>query len=303
MTVMSRARVKHAIALGVVAVGAGVVGRLAQRCLWGKGHVRGVNYHDTPLAYADEFRRQMEFYTRHFVPVGPDDLTAMLEGRWPHNKPGLLLSFDDGLASNARVAAPILEEYGWVGWFFVLPGLIEAASSMKRDETLHLARRHRVFLHPETASGDDGVFMTWEDVSALDRRHVIGCHTMNHCWLAEGLSDDQLRHEIVESRALLGERLGHPVESFCWVGGEESSYSRRAAEYVREAGYTRGFMTNLVPSTVDTDPLQIQRTNIEADWPDAQVKLYLSGLMDILYLRKKRRVNAVTNVGSVRPSL
>ena len=39
---------------------------------------------------------------------------------------------------------------------------------------------------------------------------------------------------------------------------------------------------------------QLQRTNIEADWPLSLVKFYLSGIMDIIYTGKRNRVNRIT---------
>ncbi len=45
---------------------------------------------------------------------------------------------------------------------------------------------------------------------------------------------------------------------------------------------------------VGGEPLQIQRTNLEAAWPLDVVRFQLSGVMDALYAPKRRRVNRLT---------
>ncbi len=49
-------------------------------------------------------------------------------------------------------------------------------------------------------------------------------------------------------------------------------------------------MTNLYPVLPGSSPIWIQRTNVEASWPIDQVKFYLSGVMDLAYASKRRRL-------------
>ncbi len=103
----------------------------------------------------------------------------------------------------------------------------------------------------------------------------------------------------MDSKSELVALLGRDVETFCWVGGEEDTYCEAAARYVEEAGYRFAFMTNSAPTTARTHPLQIPRSNIEAEYPLSLVKFQLAGLMDMLYTPKRRRVNAAMH--RVRP--
>lgn len=75
------------------------------------------------------------------------------------------------------------------------------------------------------------------------------------------------------------------------MGGEDWSDSTDAAKKIQEAGYDLAFMTNCQAVSSNTDPLWIQRTNIEADWPLAQVRFYLSGIMDVVYHSKRQRIS------------
>lgn len=238
-------------------------------------YVRAVNYHATPSVDAENFRRQLVFYQRYFDNASPERLLECLRGGPVGMRPALLLSFDDGYRSNFDVAAPMLEEFGFTGWFFVSAGRIRAGQRGGRTV--------------DGAAADN--FMSVNELRALDQRgHVIGCHTHSHVRLSSQLSHSQLEDEIVGARSQLAEMLGHPIDSFCWVGGEEYSYSAVAQRLIEKECFRFSFMTNNRVVTCGTDPLWIQRTNIEADWPLSQVRFYLSGVMDLAYWSKRIRI-------------
>ena len=285
---------QKALIAGVAgAVGLCTASRRLQRALIGTAHVRAVNYHDTPSETVEMFRRHLAYYSDQYVPVGPNELEAALSGNWQFNKPGLLLSFDDGLASNYEIAAPILEEFGWRGWFFVPPDLVESAEILNDTEQMELAHRSRIYPMVAPDQAPRRVFMNWNELRSLAQRHEIGSHTANHCWLEDGLAEEKLVVEIVGSRRTLEAKLERQINSFCWVGGEEYSYSQAAADIVAGA-YRFGFMTNLLPTTWRTHPLQVQRTNVESTWPLSLVRFYLSGIMDLSYIAKCGRVRRKT---------
>jgi peptidoglycan/xylan/chitin deacetylase (PgdA/CDA1 family) len=238
-----------------------------------RGYVRAVNNHATPARFAENFKRQLLFFRQHFSNTNPSRLDDVLK-RGTEGA-SILISFDDGYRSNYDVAVPLLEEFGFTGWFFVSSG------------------RHR---NSETGGSTvDGEpaesFMSFQEMRDLiDRGHVIGCHSHSHIGLSDQLSDADLVREIPESRAILQNALGDPIDNFCWVGGGEHTYSARAARAIEDAGYSHAFMTNLLVATNQTDPLWIERTNLEADWPLSTVRFYLSGVMDLAYAGKRRRI-------------
>ena len=108
-------------------------------------------------------------------------------------------------------------------------------------------------------------------------------------------SSEILEHEIIASKNLLETKLKNEINAFCWVGGEENTYTNNAAKYIYN-NYRLSFMTNTNPITTRTDPYQIQRTNIEANYPIHLRKFQLSGFMDFLYLGKRKRVEKVTSL-------
>lgn len=243
--------------------------------------IRVVNYHDIPQTHADNFEDQLRFYSNRFVNVDKKMLTDFLDtGQWGHDRPGLIISFDDGLRSHYEVAAKLLERHGFIGWFFVPSRWIaDARFDVATDEFAGLK------------SSD--VCLTLDQLKYLAEHHVVGCHTRTHTRLSKELSAEKLNKEIVLAKKDLTEMLGQNIDIFCWVGGEEFTYSREAAELIRQ-NYDLSFMTNSEAVRPNTHPLQLQRTNIEAPDSLPLVRFQTSGLMDVIYAAKRKRVNALT---------
>ena len=236
--------------------------------------IRAVNYHEVRREQIDSFVAQLEFYRENFVSVDLPALTDFLRsGVWPHNRPGLILSFDDGCSSHYETVAPLLEKFGFTGWFFVPVGLMKLPENNARQIA-------------ESA-------LTPQQIVYLQQRHVVGCHTETHCRLNEKLTPQQFEIEIVDAKKHLETVVQAEVTTFCWVGGEENSYSRTAARLIGE-NYEFSFMTNNQPIRPHTDALQLQRTNIEADDPLWLVRFQISGLLDLMYRSKRTRVNRLT---------
>ena len=217
------------------------------------GYIRAVNYHSTPINNSAILEEHLRFYSNHYTPVSLHDLSIFFkEKKWKKRNPGLIISFDDGYLSNYTVAKPLLEKYGFIGWFFVPTDRIVVNELKGRD------------------------MINWNELKDLGKRHVVGSHTKTHCRLKGTLTRHKMEEEIVLSKCMLQERLKKEIVVFCWVGGEEWSYSSLAAQIIFEAGYHFSFMTNSAPITINTSNLQLQRTNIESSWPLEDVKLSLS---------------------------
>lgn len=259
-----------------------------------RGHfVRATNAHATPAIYRATLERQLQYYQRRFCGVTIDDLTALVyEGRWEKPRPGLILTFDDGLRSNYRVAAPLLEKYGFTGWFFLPTEFL----STPPGEQARFAREHIIdvdweLLDPEAKQR---LAMSWDEARDLARRHVVGSHTRSHCRMLPSLTAEQIADEIVGSRRILEEQLQMPIRTYCWVGGENDTYSAAAAQQIVDAGYEFAFVTTSAPIRANHDPFQIHRTNVDPHWHLDRVRFQLCGIMDFVYRRKRNRVRQLT---------
>lgn len=276
----TKAKIRSAIIGAVDALAAFPVGAALLRRRFGTAHIRAINYHAFSRDLASGFERQLAFYAKHFDDCSRSDLDVLLSGSpetssW--SRPRLLISFDDGFSGQYEIAAPLLEKYGFTGWFFV--------------PSWHIGRELDA---PTSESGGiAGSFMSAAQLQELVARgHVVGCHTRHHTRLVATLSQEQLETEIVAARDDIEASIGGKIDVFCWVRGDEPSYSAPAQRKIEAAKYRYSFMTNLLPITAGTDPLYLERTNIEADWPLSHVRFYLSGIMDLAYAAKRRRVAA-----------
>jgi len=84
------------------------------------GNTLGGIVHSTSI-----FEQQMEFMARRSTPVSMDDVLEFVEGRKELLKQAFAVTFDDGYADNAEIAAPILEKLGIPGAFYITVGYIE----------------------------------------------------------------------------------------------------------------------------------------------------------------------------------
>jgi len=250
---------------------------------------RAINYHAAPQQYLSNFEMQVKWYAENFVSVDIRALEDLHRGIWSDSKPGLIISFDDGLREPYENALPILERYGFKAWFFVPVGFVETPPADQHA----FASGHSITL--PASSRDSRIALSWEEIRDLEARgHVVGCHTYSHHRMTAVTPPAQLRHEIIDAKELMEKRLGHEVSVFCWVGGEESSYSSETAELIRAAGYRMSFMTNSFVIRPGCNLLQLQRTNIECDYPLSLVRFQLAGFMDVFSTPKRRRVVQMT---------
>ncbi len=160
------------------------------------------------------------------------------------------------------------------------------------DDQPQKAVEHRLVPKPFDY-GTSRVFLSWDQIRELDRVHTIGCHTLSHCRLRPTLSERELHQEIVTSKHLLEERLGHEVLAFAWVGGEETSYSREAANMIRMANYKVVFLTNNSVIKPNTDLRILDRTHMDSSFSPALMRFQLSGVLDVMYAPKRKRVNSI----------
>lgn len=92
---------------------------------------------DTLAMPASAFRRQVEWLAGHRRVT----TVARALDAWGDGEPCVCLTFDDGYEDNFRVAAPILEEFGLLGTFYVTVGLIGGADLLWFDRAALLWNR------------------------------------------------------------------------------------------------------------------------------------------------------------------
>ncbi len=226
-------------------------------------YIRIVNYHHVLSEDAEKFEKQLKWYKKNYNDVNFDTFKSFVNGESLNGgKPGLMITFDDGYKDNYDVAMPLLNKYGFTGYFMVSSDLVGESDYMTEKMLLDL----------------------------LDSNHVIGDHTATHHRFNPDDSEDVLNKEIVESKAALEKMLNRNIDIFCWCGGEEQHYTADAAKVIYSAGYKYSFLTNSFPVFQNNNLFLLERTNIEASWPLFLVRFQLCGFMDKKYDLKRHRV-------------
>jgi len=116
----------------------------------------------------------------------------------------VVITFDDGCRSDLD-AARLLRELGYQATFYITFGFLGSPGFLSITQLRELS--------------DLGV--------------EIGSHSVTHAYLPD-LDESQLRYEVAESKEMLEQLVGRPVEHFSCPGGR---FDRRVAEAVRMAGY------------------------------------------------------------------
>jgi peptidoglycan/xylan/chitin deacetylase (PgdA/CDA1 family) len=248
-------------------------------------YVQVVTYHDTPEKNKDSLRDQFRWYNEQYVNCDLSDLRGLLiNGVWEHDKPGLIISFDDGLRSNFEVALPLLEEYGFTGFFMIPAGFVNTDCYRQKEFAI------QNLIDFCAAPNVSRIALSWDEVAQIESRgHEVTCHSMNHRRLSKDLSEHELSIEIAESKYMLEYQLGHSVDSFTWVGGEEWAYCRAAHEMILRANYELVFCTNCAPITGKQSPYFLQRYHVEPNYMLKSLRFVLGGFYDLKYFRKRRR--------------
>lgn len=194
--------------------------------------IRTINFHNTPRTRISEIERQLDRCRRHFAPVNEDDLDVYLRtGSWHQRQPGLIVALYEGYRNHYDVMAPLLERYGFTGWYFVITGFVGAPVPGQ----LAFAAQHDI----STVSGEypDGRYaLSWTELRELDRRHVIASHARSHTPL-NSLDAAAIESEVAGSQQDFVRHLGHPVRSFVSYSGPAHGEFALADRWVEAAGY------------------------------------------------------------------
>ena len=211
----------------------------------------------------DDFRRNLDVLEEWGATVLPLEaaVAALDAGTLPDR--AVCLTFDDGYASVVETAWPILRERGLPATLFVVSGYLSGDGRFAWDRAEPHHDRHRL------ARADELLAAAGE---GLD----IGSHTVTHPWLP-GLDLDEVKRELVESRAAIEDLLGRQVDSLAYPTGCWSPAVRAVAA---EAGYRIGITVDRGLNTTRTPRLSLRRSFAPTDPVD--LRLVLDGAYTVL---------------------
>jgi peptidoglycan/xylan/chitin deacetylase (PgdA/CDA1 family) len=137
----------------------------------------------------------------------------------------------------------------------LVSSVVEASKGLNLEARLRLVD----MLAEASGKGESPEFarlMTFDELAELAADgHEIGSHSMTHCLMPE-CDDRALAYEVTESRRVLQDRLGLPIETFCYPNGNSDA---RTAQAVAQAGYRRAVTTTWGSNGQEADQFQLRR--------------------------------------------
>jgi peptidoglycan/xylan/chitin deacetylase (PgdA/CDA1 family) len=170
----------------------------------------------------ETFRSQMQWLKR----CGSRGLSVSEAAPYPSG-PGVCITFDDGCETDLIAAAPILQEFGFHATFYLTAGFLGTPGYLNPDQVREL------------------------DSLGFE----VGCHSMTHPYLSD-LSDTELGREIVDSKLMIEQIVGHPIAHFSCPGGR---YDERTLETARRAGFRTVANSRFRANSSASNPYELGR--------------------------------------------
>lgn len=161
-----------------------------------------------------DFRRHIQLLRdRGFVGISLIDLLDGWDGRQALPEKPVVLTFDDAFASLLDHAVPALREVGFSATIFAVAGYCGKSNDWP-SQPPGVPRMSLMTMAQLRSIADAGI--------------EIGAHTMTHPRL-DGISEADVRREIIESQAALQQELGRSVRTFAYPYGAWSNAAKQVA--------------------------------------------------------------------------
>jgi peptidoglycan/xylan/chitin deacetylase (PgdA/CDA1 family) len=201
-------------------------------------------------------------------------LDTLLEGKDPAPLQ-VAITFDDGYASVAQYAAPILARHGLTGTVYLTAAQIvekEGQRPASCPELGHLSGEH---------------FMLWSEARTLHAAGWhIGSHGLDHIDMTS-LPPAELCRQVQGSRDLIEAEIGAACRAFAYPWGRNNAPVRQAvakAGYAHAAGAIHGVLGD------NTSHFAFPRVDIRRDYILADVRSIVRGNWDYLSEIQARRM-------------
>ena len=246
--------------------------------------LRVLLYHDIHPREKDRFAAQLRWLARSWNFVSTQRFASMLSRDEPVRGRNLLLTFDDGFASNRVVAEEVLNPMGIRALFFAVSDFVDLQN---RVDARRFIARHILPGSDAEALPSHLYNMGWTDLEALlDQGHSIGGHTRLHARLSQVKTQEILEQEIIDSADVLAQRLGVSIEHFAFTFGELTSFSEAAMEVAQRR--FRFIYSGLRGDNVrDGHPWAIRRDAMSAMDSFSLMGAILEGGADRLYAKSR----------------
>lgn len=181
------------------------------------------------------FRKQMRFLRdRHYNVITLGEAADIIRDKKKAPRRTVAITFDDGYKDNYTYAFPVLKEYNFPATMFII------VNEVGREQ---------------------GDRVSWDDLKAMQASGLvsIGSHTLNHPYLVDLSSQDEVTKEVRDSKKILEEKLGRKADAFCYPAGR---FNEKIRQVVIDSGYKFAVATNPGKKVPDDDIFAIKRLRI-----------------------------------------
>lgn len=126
-------------------------------------------------------------YDSGYYAITPIELYDYWVNREPLPSKPVMLTFDDSRVAHYTIAAPILEQYGFRGVFFIMTITCDKPNYLSKSQITLLAQRG----------------------------HIIGLHSWDHTMATQYLTANDWLKQVVEPQKMLQGLTGQPID--CWA--------------------------------------------------------------------------------------
>ena len=242
----------------------------------------------------ERFETQMRWLAAHYTVVSLGEFVDRLSAGTSLRSVAAI-TFDDGYAGVFDHAVPILRTLGLPATVFLVAEAVGRSAGFWWDqaEIVESATPDRRNTWLTALRGDDDAILRqaapaahrdlpashmpadWRTIRAsLGRGIDIGVHSATHRSLPT-LTDDELEHEVVASRAIVRRATGIVPEFFAYPYG---LWDSRVRALVRAAGYRAGVTLDSGLNGAFADPWALRRINVPARISDAAFEAWTAGL-------------------------
>jgi peptidoglycan/xylan/chitin deacetylase (PgdA/CDA1 family) len=180
----------------------------------------------------EDFAEEMQYLAdRGYTTMTLGELADVRDKKLKLPAKPVVLTFDDGYRDFYTNAWPVLRQHKFKATIFVITGFVN------QDR-----------------------YLTWDMIRELDQSGYIevGSHTVHHVDLSK-VAADVANAEVTESKQVIEQEIGHPIQSFCYPSGR---YTASVVSQLRQVGYTIATTTNGGFSKAGDDQLLLPRVRI-----------------------------------------
>lgn len=231
-----------------------------------EGGVHGIYVTESQFEKHLKYLKQKGFETITFK----DLLNNKYKDRFNRGKKQIILTFDDGYTDNYNYAFPLLKKYGFKCVIYLLSHL----NYNKWDVEVEENPEHKFDL------------MDMSMIKEMEEYGIeFGGHTKTHPKLAT-LPIEIAQEEILTSKKVLEEKLGHALISFAYPYG---NLNEDVKKIVKNSGYNFAVATDSGDISFSEDLFQIRRIGIFSTNNFFTFKRKVSGKYNFIKIKREKK--------------